>query len=106
MNRWPVLRVTVVAGAIGIAVALLSMAISTCCIDPSASGTGTALFRGASKYLWPTAGIMPAFLTGPLDRQAVLIRVVLAVLANSIPYAAIAAAYVWVRRTISRPSGG
>ena len=34
MNGRPVLSLTVVAGAIGIGVVLLSMAISTCCFEP------------------------------------------------------------------------
>jgi hypothetical protein len=93
-----------IAGAIGITVAVLSIAISTCCIDPAASGPGVALFRRASRYLWPTASIMPGFLTGPLDRQAVLLRVILAILANSIPYAVIGAGYVMARNALTKPT--
>src|SRR5690348_13042556 len=93
MNRWSLLRVALIGGAVGIAIALVSMALSRCCIDPLSPGAAPTLFRKASKYLWPTNGIMPAFVTGPLDRRAVLVGVVLAVLANALPYAAVAMAY-------------
>ena len=92
-------------GASGIAAALILIAISTCCIDPSGSGTGLTLFRRATDWLWPTAGIMPAYLTGPIDQKAILARVALAVVANAIPYAALTALFLVARRWLYKHSG-
>lgn len=86
---WSLTRCAIIAGLVGILVACGHTLIGRCCIDKNHSSQIVTMVYDATRYLWPTAGMIASFVTGPLDRDALLASVILAILANSIVYALI-----------------
>lgn len=97
------IRAVLSFGAAGIGVAVLLLGVSVCCIDQATPGAGVRIYNAAYKWLWPTSRYIPAFVIGPLDRQAILLKVIAAVATNAIPYAMIGAGFVALRSVLSKP---
>jgi hypothetical protein len=84
-------------------VAVLLLAISACCIDQATPGAGVTIYNMAYKWLWPTSRYIPAFIIGPLDRQAILLKIMTAVVLNAIPYAVFGVVLATIRSARSKP---
>jgi hypothetical protein len=98
-----VVQTSVLFGIAGIGVAVLLLCVSSCCIDQAIPGFTVTAYNFAFKWLWLTSILLPDYLVGPLDRSALLLRVIGAVAMNGVPYAAIGAGLGVIRATLIAP---
>lgn len=98
-----VVQTGVLFGITGIGVAVLLLGVSNCCIDQAVPGYTVTAYNFAFKWLWLTSTFLPDYLIGPLDRSALLVRVIGAVAMNAVAYAAIGVGFVVIRATLLTP---